>query len=37
MTGVSVVGCQIYGAVCNATCAIAALEMVWVERNGLVM
>ena len=37
MTGVSVAGCQIYGAVCNAMCAIAALEMVWVEWNGLVM
>ena len=37
MTGVGVVGCRIYGAVCNAMCAIAALEMVWVERNGLVL
>ena len=35
--GVSVVGCQIYGAVCDATCAIAASEMVWVEWNGLVL
>ena len=37
MMGVSVVGCQIYGAVCNAACAIAALEMVWVEQNRLVL
>ena len=37
MMGVGVVGCRIYGAVCNATCAIAASEMVWVERNGLVL
>ena len=35
--GVSVVGCRIYGAVCDATCAITASEMVWVERNGLVL
>ena len=37
MTGVSVVGCQIYGAGCNAMCAIMALEMVWVEGNGLIL
>ena len=37
MTGVGVVGCRIYGAVCDATCAIAASEMVWVERNGLIL
>ena len=37
MTGVGVVGCRIYGAKCNATCAIAALEMVWVEWNRLVL
>ena len=37
MMGVGVVGCRIYGAVCDATCAIAALEMVWVERNGLIL
>ena len=37
MMGVSVGGCRIYGAVCDATCAIAASEMVWVERNGLVL
>ena len=37
MLGVSVAGCWIYGAVCNATCAIAASEMVWVEQNGLIL
>ena len=37
MMGVGVVGCRIYSAVCDATCAIAASEMVWVERNGLVL
>ena len=37
MTGVSVAGCRIYGAVCDAACALAALEMVWVEWNGLVL
>ena len=37
MMGVSVAGCRIYGAVCNAACAIAASEMVWVEQNGLVL
>ena len=37
MMGVGVAGCRIYGAVCNAMCVIAALEMVWVERNGLVL
>ena len=37
MTGVGVVGCQIYSAVCSAMCVIVALEMVWVERNGLVL
>ena len=35
--GVGVAGCQIYSAVCNATCAIAALEMVWEEGNGLIL
>ena len=37
MSGVGVAGCRIYGAVCDAACAIAASEMVWVERNGLVL
>ena len=37
MMGVGVAGCQIYSAVCDATCAIVASEMVWVERNGLVL
>ena len=37
MMGVGVVGCRIYSAVCSATCAIVALEMVWVERNGLIL
>ena len=37
MMGVGVAGCQIYSAVCDAACAIAASEMVWVERNGLVL
>ena len=37
MTGVSVVGCQIYGAGCDAMCAIMALEMVQVKGNGLVL
>ena len=37
MTGVGVMGCQIYGAVCNATYAIMASEMVWVEGNGLIL
>ena len=37
MTGVSVAGYWIYSAVCNAACAITASEMVWVERNGLVL
>ena len=37
MMGVGVAGCQIYGAVCDAACAIAASEMVWVEQNGLVL
>ena len=37
MMGVSVRGCWIYSAVCDAACAIAASEMVWVERNGLVL
>ena len=37
MSGVSVAGCQIYGAVCDATCAIVASEMVWVEQNGLIL
>ena len=37
MMGVGVAGYQIYGAVCDAACAITALEMVWVEGNGLVL
>ena len=37
MMGVSVVGCWIYGATCDAACAIMASEMVWVEWNGLVL
>ena len=37
MSGVGVAGCRIYSAVCDAMCAIAALEMVWVERNGLIL
>ena len=37
MTGVGVAGCQIYGAVCNAACAIAASEMVWEEQNRLIL
>ena len=37
MTGVSVVGCWIYDAGCNATCAIVASEVVWVKGNGLVL
>ena len=37
MMGVVVVGCRIYGARCDATCAITALEMVWVEGNGLIL
>ena len=37
MTGVGVAGCRIYGAVCDAACAIAASEMVRVERNGLIL
>ena len=37
MMGVGVAGHQIYGAVCNAVCAIAALEMVRVERNRLIL
>ena len=37
MTGVSVAGCWIYGAVCDAACVITASEMVWVERNGLIL
>ena len=37
MTGVGVAGCRIYGAVCDATCAVAASEMVWVEQNGLIL
>ena len=35
--GVSVVGCQIYGAGCDAACAIMASEMVQVKGNGLVL
>ena len=37
MTGVGVVGCQIYGAGCDAACAITASEMVLVEGTGLVL
>ena len=37
MMGVVVAGCQIYGAACNAACAIMASEMVWVEGNGLIL
>ena len=37
MMGVGVGGCWIYGAVCDATCAITASEMVWVEQNGLIL
>ena len=37
MTGVGVAGCRIYGAGCDATCVITALEMVWVEGNGLIL
>ena len=33
MTGVSVAGCRIYSAVCDAMCAIVASEVVWVERD----
>ena len=35
--GVSVAGCWIYGAGCDAACVIVALEMVWVKGNGLVL
>ena len=37
MTGVSVAGHWISSAGCDAACAIATLEMVWVEQNGLVL
>ena len=37
MTGVGVVGHRIYGAVCDAVCAIVASEVVWVEGNGLIL
>ena len=37
MTGVGVAGCQIYSAVCNATCAIVASEMAWVEWDRLIL
>ena len=37
MMGVGVAGCRIYGAVCNAACAIVASEMVWVKWKGLVL
>ena len=37
MTGVGVAGCWIYGAGCNAACAIVASEMVWVEQNELIL
>ena len=37
MMGVGVAGCRIYGAVCDSVCAIATLEMVWVEWNRLIL
>ena len=37
MMGVSVSGCWIYSAGCDAACAIMASEMVWVKGNGLVL
>ena len=37
MMGVGVVGCWIYGAGCDAVCAITASEMVRVKGNGLVL
>ena len=37
MMGVSVAECWIYGAGCNAACAIVASEMVWVEQNELIL
>ena len=37
MMGVGVVGHRIYCAVCDAACAVAASEMVWVEWNRLIL
>ena len=37
MMGVGVAGCWIYGAGCDAMCAITALEMVQVKGNRLVL
>ena len=37
MMGVSVAGCRIYSAGCDATCVIMASEMVQVKGNGLVL
>ena len=37
MMGVGVAGCRIYSARCDVACAIAALEMVWVEQNRLIL
>ena len=37
MMGVGVVGCGIYGAGCDAVCAIVASEMVLVEQDGLIL
>ena len=37
MMGVSVAGCQMYSAECDATCVIMTLEMVRVKGNGLVL
>ena len=37
MMGVGVAECQIYGAGCDAMCAMTASEMVQVERNGWVL
>ena len=35
--GVSVVGCRIYGARCDAACVIVASEMVRVKGNGWIL
>ena len=37
MMGVGVAGYRIYSAVCDAACAIVALEMVWVKQKWLVL
>ena len=37
MMGVGVAECQIYGAGCDAMCAMTASEMVQVEWNGWVL